>query len=60
MLIHMRLLEALASIFINTFGITQPTDETRRRAAWFILALLLLALAVVTTVGVIVYQLLRH
>jgi hypothetical protein len=36
----MRLMEALASAFINTFGITQPTDKTRRTVAWFILILL--------------------
>jgi hypothetical protein len=36
----MRLLEALANAFINTFGITQPTDKMRRRAAWFILGML--------------------
>ena len=52
----MRLLEALASLFINTFGITQPTDATRRRAAWFILGLLILMLAVVATVGYVLYR----
>jgi hypothetical protein len=36
----MCLLEALASIFINVFGITQPTPKMRRKAAWFILVLL--------------------
>jgi hypothetical protein len=36
----MRLMEALATAFINTFGITQPTDSMRRRAAWFILGML--------------------
>ena len=41
----MRLLEALASAFINIFGITQPTEKTRRRAAWFIFCLLLMVLA---------------
>jgi hypothetical protein len=47
----MRLLEALATAFINTFGITQPTDETRRRAAWFILVMMVLTLVVVSLVG---------
>jgi len=56
----MHILEALASIFINTFGITQPTDETRRKAAWFILALLIGTLAVVVLVGTVLYSLLRH
>ena len=52
----MRLLEALASLFIDTFGITQPTDQTRRRASWFIFALLVFALCVVAFVGTLVYR----
>jgi len=52
----MRLLEALASMFINTFGITQPTDQGRRRAAWFILCLLILTLVVVATAGYVLYR----
>lgn len=56
----MHILEALASIFINTFGITQPTDETRRKAAWFILALLIGTLAILIVVAVVLYNLLRH
>ncbi len=47
----MRLLEAFAAGFINTFGITQPTEAERRRAAWFILAVLVLTLFVVAAVG---------
>jgi hypothetical protein len=52
----MRLLETLASIFINTFGITQPTDATRRRAAWFILGLLILTAVIVVSVGYVIYR----
>jgi hypothetical protein len=52
----MRILEALASIFINTFGITQPTPAARRQAAWFILGLLLAALVVVVVAGAVLYQ----
>ena len=55
----MKLLDALASLFINTFGITQPTEQTRRRASWFIFALLVLALCVVTAVGTLVYRWMR-
>jgi hypothetical protein len=55
----MRLLEALASAFINTFGITQPTDEARRRAAWFILGLLAMLLAGVVGIGVLIFHMLR-
>ncbi len=56
----MRLLEALAAAFINTFGITQPTDETRRKAAWFILAMMVLTLALVTVVGYAFYSALHR
>jgi len=54
--ITMRLLEALANIFINTFGITQPTPAARRQAAWFILGLLVAALVIVVVVGAVLYQ----
>ena len=50
-----QLLEALAAAFINTFGITQPTEATRRRAAWFILGLLILMTAAVCTIGYLFY-----
>ena len=52
----MRILEALASIFINTFGITQPSPAARRQAAFFILGLLLAALLVVVVVAAVLYQ----
>ncbi|AEU35010.1 hypothetical protein [Granulicella mallensis] len=52
----MRLLDALASAFINTFGITQPSEQTRRHASWFILGLLMIALAVVVAVGMVLYH----
>lgn len=32
----------LADTFINTFGITQPTEKARKQAAFFILTLLIL------------------
>ena len=51
----MHLLEALAAAFINTFGITQPTVAARRRAAWFILGLLVLMTVVVLGVGYAFY-----
>ena len=52
----MNLLDRLASIFINVFGITQPSEKTRRRASWFIAVMLVLALAVVVLLGVVFYQ----
>lgn len=51
----MWLLEAFASAFINTFGITQPTDAGRRRAAWFILGMLILTVLLVIAVGYAFY-----
>lgn len=55
----MGLLDTLASVFINTFGITQPSDATRRRAAWFIFGMLCVTLAAVVTGGILLYNLLR-
>ena len=55
-----QLLEALAAAFINTFGITQPTEAMRRRAAWFIFALLVLMTGVVCIVGFAFYEAMRH
>jgi hypothetical protein len=34
----MKFLETLAAAFFRTFGITAPTERTRRRAAHFIFA----------------------
>ena len=57
---RMRLLEALASAFINTFGITQPTEGARRRAAWFILVMMAITLAIVCAVGYAFYAALHR
>lgn len=56
----MSLLEALANAFITTFGITQPSASGRRRAAWFILGLMLLALAAVAGIGYAFYAAMRR
>ena len=40
----MRLLLFLARVFINTFGITEPTPKQEKQAAWFIALLLTLIL----------------
>ncbi len=52
----MRLLETLVSAFINTFGITQPTDRTRRQASWFILGMLILVLCVLTFLAFVLFH----
>jgi hypothetical protein len=54
----MNVLEALSTAFINTFGITQPTEKTRRQAAWFILGLMTLVLVIVIAVGIFLLRIL--
>ncbi len=53
----MRFFEALAIAFFRTFGITQPSDQMRRRAAWFLFALLALILAAIAIASIIVLRL---
>ena len=55
----MRMLYYLADLFVNTFGITQPTEKTRKQAAFFILGLMLLTVVVVSAVGVVLHNLMR-
>ncbi len=55
----MQLLEALAGAFINTFGITQPTDKTRRQAAWFILGMLTLVFCGLCAGAVLIFHFVR-
>jgi hypothetical protein len=47
----MALIEALAAAFINTFGITQPTEKTRRQAAWFIIGMLVVVVVLLIALG---------
>ena len=46
----MPLLLFLARAFVQTFGITQPTPQQERRAAWFIATLLLVIVAALAVV----------
>ncbi len=55
----MHLLEALAGAFINTFGITQPTEQARRRASLFILGILLLVVCGLVVAGVVIFRLMH-
>jgi ABC-type amino acid transport system permease subunit len=48
----MNLLLLISNAFINTMGITQPSPQAAKRAAWFILALLS---AVVVLIGSIAF-----
>ena len=51
----------IANAFINTFGITQPSERTAKQAAWFIAVLLLLVLGTVAVVAVLIlHGIYRH
>jgi hypothetical protein len=51
----------LSNAFINTFGITQPTEKTANRAAWFIAIMLAgVLLAVFCVAGFTIHYLLNH
>jgi hypothetical protein len=52
----MKLLYFLADAFVNTFGITRPTDKGRKQAAFFILGLIVFAVALAATAGVLVHS----
>jgi len=49
----------LADTFINTFGITQPTEEARKQAAFFILALLILAVCGAVVAFLVLHSLMK-
>jgi multisubunit Na+/H+ antiporter MnhC subunit len=54
----MRLLEFLAQVFINTFGITQPAPEQRNLVSLVLGGLILTVLVIALSVtGFLVYQL---
>jgi hypothetical protein len=55
----MKLLYYLADMFINTFGITQPDAAGRKKAAFFILGLMVLLIVGVTAVGVLLHSVMR-
>jgi len=50
----------LANAFINTFGITQPSEEAANRAARFIAALIGLVILTVAAVGITALYLLSR
>ena len=55
-MMHMKLLFFLADAFVNTFGITKPTERARKQAAYFILVLMVVALGVATVAGFLVHS----
>jgi len=56
----MRPLLFLSNTFINVFGITQPSPKDERRIARVIGIMLLLVIALVTTVAAVVLHLAFH
>jgi heme/copper-type cytochrome/quinol oxidase subunit 2 len=51
----------LANAFINTFGITQPSEAAAKRSAQFIATLLAIVLVIFFSVVAIgIYMLVRH
>lgn len=51
----MRLIDSIATLFINTFGITVPSERARHRASWFIFAMLLGCLALVAFLAFLLF-----
>jgi hypothetical protein len=49
----MNLLLIISNAFINTMGITQPSPQAAKRAAWFIVIMLAAVLATIVTVAVL-------
>jgi ABC-type amino acid transport system permease subunit len=47
----MNLLLLISNAFINTMGITQPSPQAAKRAAWFIVALLLALVVVLASIA---------
>jgi len=56
----MKMLLYLAGMFIDTFGITHPSDEARYRAARYIAFLLLLTFLLLCTVIAVAVHLLHE
>jgi hypothetical protein len=58
----MRLLEYLVEVFIQTFGITRPSDAQRRRVTLLLGGVLLSAalLAIAVGVGMVFYLRINH
>jgi hypothetical protein len=52
----MQFLEAIATAFFRTFGITQPSEQRLRRAAWFLFGLLTLIVVSIGTVCIILFR----
>jgi hypothetical protein len=56
----MNLLLFISNAFINTMGITQPSPKAAKRAAWFIVTMLAVVLAVIVTIAVLAIHWAAH
>jgi hypothetical protein len=55
----MGVLYYLLDMFINTFGITRPSEKARKQAAFFILTLILLAIAGAMTAFLVLHKMMK-
>ena len=55
----MGLLYYFVDMFINTFGITRPSETARKQAAFFILTLILLAIGGAVVAFVVLHSLMK-
>lgn len=55
----MSLIDKLATIFFDLFGITRPTEDRRHLAAWFVFGLMLAMASLIVLGGVLLYRVLR-
>lgn len=56
----MKLLLIISNAFINTMGITQPSPQAEKRAAWFIVTMLAAVLAAILTIAVLAVHWAAH
>jgi hypothetical protein len=50
---NMKLLLLISNAFINTMGITQPSPQHAKRAAWFIVIMLSIVISAVASIAVL-------
>jgi hypothetical protein len=55
----MGVLYYVVDMFINTFGITRPSEKARKQAAFFILALLLIAVGGATVAFFVLHNIMK-
>lgn len=57
---NMKFILLISNAFINTMGITQPSPQAAKRAAWFIVALLALVASTILTIAVLAIHWASH